>query len=355
MESEGGGRMKLSIIIPHCNEYQNLFMTVQNIFIQMQHDPRLKNSVEIIVVDNLSDDIVAQRAGDRPHRHDLVKLPHYTNVVKFLPKQWFAQTGALRVIEYKDDQSLWKSRQAGLDAARGDYILFSDAHVLHEPGTFALAIEDLERFPEIGELHGGQIYFFSPNDAALYQYELELETRFWGKWTAAAPNYVDAVTPFKIPMSSQASAFYRKSDLDEWGRAPGRIGIYGGDETFMSMRTWMMGKQVWSDPRIRYHHLADERGYVFNNRDFTKNTFLVAYLLGGEEWLDKIYRNFHNDYLPHYYAELDWARDISMSCGAERDQIMRKVRYSLNDVVAARPWSIPPTSLPASADIAAGG
>ena len=67
-------------------------------------------------------------------------------------------------------------------------------------------------------------------------------------------------------MSSQATAFYRTGELREWGGFPENSGIYGGNEAFMAMRTWMMGKEVWSDPRISYSHLADTRGYSMNNR-----------------------------------------------------------------------------------------
>lgn len=343
--------MKLSIIIPHCNEYQNLFMTVQNIAMQVESDQWLDGQVEIIVVDNLSEDIEAKPLENRENRFETIQLLHRKNVVEFLPKQWLSQSGMLRIIEYTDDQSLWKTRQAGLDVACGEYILFSDAHVLHAPGAFTYGIETLDQNENIGELHGAQRYFFQGHDSTLYQYELTLDENFWGRWTSAAPNYVNSTDPFKIPMSSQATVFYRKADLEHWGRAPRKIGIYGGDEAFMSMRTWMMNKEVWSDPRIRYFHLADTRGYRFNNRDFIRNTLLVTYLLGGDVWLNKLYHRYRKSRAPQYYAEVDWACGVSLSSRGEHEEIMGKVKHRLDDVLALEPWSVPPTSITANSSV----
>lgn len=339
--STDSGEPKLSIIIPHCNEYQNLFMTLQNMSIQIERDNKLSNAVEIIVVDNLSEDIEDDLTGRSAHRDRTFKVHHRTNVLEFLPQQWLATTGILRVIDFADDQSIWKTRQAGLDVARGEFIMFSDAHVLHEAGAFPFGIETLERHPQIGELHGGHISFFTSPASILYQYELELEKNFWGSWTKAVPNYVDSTTPFKIPMSGHATVFYRKDDYHDLGRVPEKAGIYGGEEAFNSMQTWMLGKEVWSDPRIRYHHLSDRRGYVFNNKDFVMNTFLVAYLLGGESWLDTLYNRYKGEYAMQYHGDLDWAREVSLSCKADHQRIMSKVRFSLDEVLVNEPWSSP--------------
>ncbi len=147
--------MKLSIIIPHCNEYQNLFLTVESLFMQFRRDPDLLSQVEILVVDNRSIDMRATPIAPTPDTHHAVEMPHRTRMTEGLQECWMAKAGVLRVIIYDAEQSHWKARQAGLDSAQGEYVMFCDAHVLHQPGLLQFGIRILDTCQDIGQLHGG--------------------------------------------------------------------------------------------------------------------------------------------------------------------------------------------------------
>jgi hypothetical protein len=112
--------MKLSVVIPCSNAEARLERSVSSVVEQAVPE------TEIIVVDDASTDgtaALAERLGAR------------------------VRDFALRRLGQKSGSA--GARNAGLGAARGDYVAFLDAGDAYGPDAFARAIADLDRFPWI--------------------------------------------------------------------------------------------------------------------------------------------------------------------------------------------------------------
>ena len=123
---ELGASLKLSVIIPARNEEDCLGDCLRSLVSQSEDAWQLGRDWEIIVIDDESTDRTYAIASSFPG----VTVMRAPSLQKGPGRNWTGKANAL-----------W----AGAQAARGEWLLFTDADTVHEPGHLSLAIVEAER------------------------------------------------------------------------------------------------------------------------------------------------------------------------------------------------------------------
>jgi hypothetical protein len=149
--------------------------------------------------------------------------------------------------------------------------------------------------------------------------------------------YIEHRDPFKVVMGSQAYTMYRTEDFLEVGGYFDECRFYPHPEGYMPLKIWMFGKEMWVHQDSWHIHgmfhrhyeqteavlLGERIRFIVNSSDMTyeqklneirklysyedvdegvakraeyggkswhwhgvRNVFMIAYILGGEKWLD---------------------------------------------------------------------
>jgi hypothetical protein len=217
---------------------------------------------------------------DKPHTDTLTVL------------HWLQSTGKLT---YSDNSveplAPPVARQMCVKDATGKYLFFFDNHILVKPGYFKRAIESMEKY-NMDMLHSTTRFFFGEKDC--YHYTLRLTKNFW----AESCFEKQKEEPYKCAAGGHGGFIVRKSVWDEvGGYAWKNFKGYGGEEIYFDLKMWLLGKQVWVDPKLVHYHFAGSRGYRRHYTDeFFVNMMGVSNIIGGSDWLYKIQNNFTNNY-----------------------------------------------------------
>jgi glycosyltransferase involved in cell wall biosynthesis len=223
-------------------------------------------------------------------------------------------------------------RNTGAEAARGDILLFVDAHVLFSPGLFKRVSSTMrnEIWDDVGALHFPIGWNGTAPEGRSTHYELTLDRNFWGNNLAG-----NFRTLTEIAALGHACFAVRKDRFFEVGcYHPGQAG-YGGEECYLDLKFAMFGLRNYSDPRTYLLHCSQRQmNYVWANFDLVRNNFISAYALGGAPWLDRVYAGqLAEGYVPK--NELDQAReDALVAAQADRDWIQNNAKLTLETVLA---------------------
>lgn len=319
-----GGRLPppskdISVIIPARNEHPQASFTLQLIWDELE---RSDFDWETILVDDQSDDLTSQYCRDR----------------------WWHGMGFHKIIVRGEGGSCWQARNEGWRAAEGRCLFFFDAHVVISRDLFQLQME---------ALRDAQIVFtpvrnFSDKKKnTCYGYALgpdnhHLYTKFWGSWTKGRRRE----TPYPTPMSGTAGMAVHRDWIESFDGWPRAMRMYGGGEQWISLLTWMLGGRCVVDPRTYLYHYNGRRAYP--REGFTEahlfNRALVAYALGGEEWLGNVRAFALDQESPHgfkgQYVEAAKGLLAQAKIAGEpyRQWVAANARYTLNEVLAAKPW-----------------
>jgi len=294
---------KLSIIIPSRNEMRNLRWTLQSLQVELADH---LEETEVLCVMNKCD------------KEDVDRLSKY----------WPFLTGWARILVLDNISSCWQARNLGARESVGKYLCFLDSHVLIKTGSVWGALQWHAGWK--GILHFGINYWLNDPTSMVCQYKWRRD-KFWGDWTYKRPDPPD----YRIFMAGMHLMVDREVFWDLGGFHPA-FGVYGGGEPYLYLKAQMYGYEARCNPEFQVYHLTEQRGYTCTNEEIWFNFLLASYVLGGEEYMNPVYRayqeqcNGHEKYLVGL-EELYWrAREIGQE---ERDLVKIRARTSLDEIV----------------------
>lgn len=246
---------KLSIIVPTYNEPSHLWFTMCSIKEQLS---KFTDMAEIFISNNF------------PERHKSFDS--------------YEKQGIKICTVVGKSTSTVRNVPAAL--AKGEILCFCDNHILLGDNVFNRAIEVLDADKHIGILHGKTL-LYGDNDGFI-RYILTLHKNFGGSNVSNTGD--DSVTLSWIPASGHGFYFIRRELFEKIGGYLETQRSWGGEEIFIELAAWMHDYNVTLDRKLYHYHLPMEfvRPNARNAQEFIVSNLASAYVLGGDEWLQKI-------------------------------------------------------------------
>jgi glycosyltransferase involved in cell wall biosynthesis len=248
---KGTHPFKISVILPALNESVLLQRTVE------QFEATLPPGCEIIVVDNGSIDGCADfLAGGG---HPLVTLIHSAKPL--------GVSGA---------------RNRGLDAARGEVIVFVDSHVDVPERWWQPVVATLNR-PNVGVVGAGIGVMGKLEDKVscgqrIAESSLRVE---WLPWKQSEPH--------PVPTLGGAFMAMHRETLERAGAFDLGMPQWGSEDLELCLRYWLLGYEVWVVPEvIILHYFRSENPLKIRPGIVTHNQLRVALLHLGQARLDRV-------------------------------------------------------------------
>jgi glycosyltransferase involved in cell wall biosynthesis len=202
---------KWSICLPSYNNYTEIYFTIQAL--RLYHD---LTDVEIVVVDNFGDDVLAKFCKEKGA--GLIKYDRFTEI-----------TGV----------SAAKNRAISL--AEGEFVLCMDSHILLKPGA-------LEITPPADDFVQGPCLYNN-----FKQYGITWEPRWrrgmWGVWAPA----VETLPAEPVEIWGTGAGLFATRRASWLGFNPG-FRAFGGETGYIQEKYRQAGRRVWSDPRLIWVH-----------------------------------------------------------------------------------------------------
>ena len=254
---------------------------------------------------------------------NMCKKEEYNHLTRY----WLYQSGILKVLQYDEKPSNWQARNLGAFNSSGQYIMHTDSHVFPEHNAWVSGLK--YHYGWKGCLHFGTNYWIDHPNRFNWQYRWQPE-KFWGAWSRKIPSPPN----YKILMSGTAGLLIDRETWNEIGGFHNNLGIYGGGEPWINLKTQILGYDVRCNPAFKQYHLTEKRGYSGSNMDRWHNFMLVAYALGGDKYLTPVYENFkrvcHKSYYPQFEEEY---RKAVKEGQEERQWCKDNCKYSLDEVL----------------------
>jgi GT2 family glycosyltransferase len=237
----------ISIVIVSLNEGEYLRRTVDNLIATLPEDG------EIIVVDDRSEDGSA----------DFLSA-NYKRVVLLRPAE---RLGSAR------------ARNFGAEHARGEVLLFSDAHVAASPDWSPPMLSALRR-PEVGAVMPAMRVMRYPDD--YISTKSSKEARGYGlRWRDAALS-VDwlgckSPEPYAVPLLGAAFMAMRRNVFAATGGFDANIVTWGTEDAEFSFRLWTLGFECLVVPAVDVaHRFRSERPYRVDWESVLHNKMRLA-------------------------------------------------------------------------------
>src|SRR3990167_3325197 len=310
----------LSVVVPARNEFPNVVHTVYSLWHCWEADGFDLRDMEIIIVDNCSDDDIYPQRGTKGTTSYLIPRGGFYN----------------RAIQVLKDPIAGNhsARNKGARIAKGEYLFFTDAHMAYKPGFFKYMLETIDETK--GLFHGviGWMGAYPPTPSGLgYGYTLKLGEEWKGTWN----NYcLDTEKWFYIISLGHCSVGVRRDQFLEFGGYPDIHRTYGGGELYMDIKWWMFGSSVAVHPKAIGYHLASGRGYTYDHDDYIENVLGCCYALSCDDWRERAYLNWlrkgRKEILDAIMTrnEKEYAKD--------RAFIKKKRKATFNELLTKRPW-----------------
>jgi hypothetical protein len=251
----------ISIIIAHRGPEMGLWMTIESCIMDLE-GTGLSYEFRICAngIDKLSE--------------DMKRIKHFTE-----------KTGHMgEFVQVVQPTAPPSARQMLTEHANGRYLFFFDNHCLPQPGYFKRGVDVMDAY-HIDFLHSTTRFF--AGEGTNYEYKLSLKRDFWTLEPYREPA---SEHPYRIAVAGHGGFAVRTSAWREVGGYWEGFEGYGGEETYTDLKFWLLGKEVWIDPRFIHYHWAGERIYKRHfTDDFFKNMYMAANCIGGDEWLAKVF------------------------------------------------------------------
>jgi glycosyltransferase involved in cell wall biosynthesis len=193
----------------------------------------------------------------------------------------------------KEIDSPQAARHLGFQKAKGDVLFSLDAHIIVPTNFFRQILDDMK---DTGaDFMGAAHRFLLPNS---YGNRVDWGAYLWGGESIFVPPRGDK--PFKTALHPHgAFAITREAYFDVGGYWLGLHG-FGGEESQLCFKLWLMGRTCWATPRTHHWHWLSpmdrrNRG-VFEDENFVRNFLIVAAAYSDEKQVRDSYDgmlNFH--------------------------------------------------------------
>jgi GT2 family glycosyltransferase len=259
--------MRASIVISTCDEGANLEKTVRSCL-----ETTAGLDLEVVVADDASTDGSPEQVK---HRFPQVRL---------------ARHAARRGVS--------QTKDLGARGARGDVLLFLDAHCKPEPGALERLVADVEELsgdavvsPSIANLDVAR-WDIVPNQVG-HGFAVALET-FELSWLPLEAMPPHAGTRFRVQPTFMGCVVAMSRRLYDrlWGFDTGML-VYGTEDVDFGVRAWLMGHPVLHDPEPvvghRFRQVGGGHGVPWKH--FLSNHLRMARKIFSDpvwfDWLDR--------------------------------------------------------------------
>lgn len=197
-------------------------------------------------------------------------------------------------IHSKEAQCPARARQLLARNCDSKYLFFFDNHCIPCHGYFKRGVETMEKY-SVDLLHSVTKLFTGYR--CDYEYKLTLEKNFWADEGYETPVKNE---PYPIAAAGHGGIVIRNSTFKEVGGYWEGFNGYAGEEIYLDLKLWMMGKQVWIDPEFIHAHWAARRKYQRRSSEgYFINMLMAANIIGGGEWANKVFNYIKNwDVMP---------------------------------------------------------
>jgi glycosyltransferase involved in cell wall biosynthesis len=313
----------LSIVIACWNEPENLAATIQSIDDTAEGFP-----IEIIIVDDGS-----SRPFDWPSilRSSFHIVPLYN-------------------AQRKGHAAC---RQMGSETAAGEWLLFTDAHMVFEMGWF-------EAFKIQTQHHDSKTLFGGPYVFSRIEWEREQPRRrpelyhgarfyYWerdgdaldilGYKPRGAPENSPGNWPFEVPCVIGANYFLRRDWFQTIGGLKTFYGWSGMDEFMLSVKTWLFGGSVKIIPDVRLRHVLHPtgRGFTGYGKEMSKTELLYNKLAGAFELFPQYLYDQFLSALPRDGKEQAFQEALAMMA-ERREQLNAAADYFAHNSTRGHEW-----------------
>jgi glycosyltransferase involved in cell wall biosynthesis len=262
--SEARHRTLVSVVLPACNEHPKLRRTLE------QFRATLPPGSEIVVVDNGSTD----GSADFLAGPDVVPPSEDPQPVECGDGQ---DGVAIRLLRYPRPLGVAGARNRGLDHARGEVVVFSDAHNDVPPGWWPPLVAALNRSgvgivgPGIGIMGMEGV----PNSCGQRIVDATLRV----EWLPERQ-----LDPYPVPTLGGGCMALRREVLDVTGGFDDGMPQWGSEDLEICVRLWLLGYEVWVVPEVEIPHYFRDRGpYEVKSVNVLHNVMRTAILHFNQE------------------------------------------------------------------------
>lgn len=174
------------------------------------------------------------------------------------------------------------TRDIGIREAKYKNVMCIDSHVIvSDIKKWVLEHERLNAALSFPAMVGGSSEMWK-----MYGSIFDWDGSFWYKHVLYKP---ESREPYRI-LETSHSGFMVDRDfyISNGGYTNLQVG-YGGEETFLGLKAWMLGRENWLIPQIWHAHYqpAGRNEGAESQPNYRKNFMLAAYVFGGQKYLEK--------------------------------------------------------------------
>jgi glycosyltransferase involved in cell wall biosynthesis len=250
-DSMGDYPLRISVILPATNESVMLQRTVE------QFVATLPANSEVIVIDNGSTDGCAD----------------------FLAEEKWANVRLLRSTE---PLGVSAARNRGLAEARGEVVVFSDAH-MDVPERWWQPLVRTLNLPNVGVAAPGIGVMGKPDLGASCGQRIA-ETNLRLEWLPRK-----SAEPHPVPTLGGGFMAMRHETLKRAGAFDEGMPQWGSEDMELCVRYWLLGYEVWVVPEVTVlHYFRNARPYGLHWHLLTHNLLRVALLHFSQKRLSRV-------------------------------------------------------------------
>lgn len=179
------------------------------------------------------------------------------------------------------------TRNVGIQNAQYKNVLCVDSHVI---------VSDIKKWVLEHERVGAALSFPAMIGASqdmwkIYGSAFDWDSTFWNTHVFYQPKKSES---YRVIQASHSGFMCdRQFYMDSGGYTNLQNG-YGGEETFLALKAWMLGRENWMIPSVWHAHFQpagrNEGAEVKEN--YKQNFCIAAYVFGGHDYLEKIERYY---------------------------------------------------------------